>query len=155
MVFLCNVFGKNCILALEKKGDFFLKRENKERCFFAAGSKMVCTKVSHITKKYITSIYMQIVHKCFLQNQEPCTRTLNYQKCTASVFFQDFVGSFDQQLVDSFVNSLISNFNYIKCLLHRWISFRIIWLWRGRQLSCIRTQTSVNTEAAKIYEAEL
>jgi hypothetical protein len=107
MVFLCNVFDKNYILASEKKGDFFLKREKKGRCFFTAGSKtltsekkwdfflkrekkgrcffvtgskMVCTKVPCVTKKYITSTYMQIVHKCFLQNQELCTRTLNYQK---------------------------------------------------------------------------
>jgi hypothetical protein len=70
-----------------KERGFLSKREKKERCFFAAGSKTVCTKVSRITKKYITSIYIQIVHKCFLQNQEPCTRTLNYKKYTASVFF--------------------------------------------------------------------
>jgi hypothetical protein len=98
---------------------------------------------------------MQVVDNCFLQKPKLHTRTLNYQKYTASLFFQDFIGSFVQQLVDSFVNSLISNFNYIKHLLHRWISFRVICLWRGRQLSCIKTQTSVNTEAAKIYEAEL
>jgi hypothetical protein len=37
MVFICNVFGKNYTVALAKKGDFFLKREKKGRCFFAAG----------------------------------------------------------------------------------------------------------------------
>jgi hypothetical protein len=72
-------------LLRQKKGDFFLKREKKGRCFFTAGSKTVCTKVPHFTKKYITSIYMQIVHKCFLQNQELYTKTLNYQKYKASV----------------------------------------------------------------------
>jgi hypothetical protein len=34
MVFLCNVFGKNYTVVSAKKGDFFLKREKKERCFF-------------------------------------------------------------------------------------------------------------------------
>jgi hypothetical protein len=55
-------------VASAKKGDFFLKREKKGRCFFAAGSKMVCTKVPPFINKYITSIYIQIVYKCFLQN---------------------------------------------------------------------------------------
>jgi hypothetical protein len=59
---LCNVFGKNYTVA-SKKGDFFLKREKKGRFFFVADSKMVCTKVPRITKKYITSTYMQIVSK--------------------------------------------------------------------------------------------
>ena len=67
-------------VASAKKGDFFLKREKKGRCFFAAGSKTVCTKVPRITKKYITSTYMQIVYKCFLQNQELNTKTLSYRK---------------------------------------------------------------------------
>jgi hypothetical protein len=57
---------KHHTVASAKKGDFFLKRENKGRCFFAAGSKTVCTKVPCFTKKYITSIYMKIVYKCFL-----------------------------------------------------------------------------------------
>jgi hypothetical protein len=86
MVFLCNVFSKNYTLASEKKGDFFLKCEKKGRCFFASGSKTVCTKVPRITKKYITSTYMQIVYKCFLQNKELCTKTLNYQRYTTLVF---------------------------------------------------------------------
>jgi hypothetical protein len=34
MVCLCNVFGKNYTVASPKKGDFFLKREKKGRCFF-------------------------------------------------------------------------------------------------------------------------
>jgi hypothetical protein len=127
-VFLCNVYDKNYTVASAKKEDFFLKRENKGRCFFAVGSKTVSTKVSHITKKYITSTYMQVVDNCFLQKLKLRTRTLNYQKYTASVFFKDFVASFVQQLVDSFVNSLISNLNHIERLLHRWISFRIICL---------------------------
>jgi hypothetical protein len=73
------------IVALAKKGDFFLKREKKGRCFFATISKTVCTKVPRFTKKYITSIYMQIVYKCFLQNRESYTKTLNYRKHKASV----------------------------------------------------------------------
>jgi hypothetical protein len=104
---------KHHTVALAKKGDFFLNREKKGWCFFATGSKTVCTKVPCFTKKYITSTYMQIVYKCFLQNQESCTRTLNYQKYKASVFLKDFVGNFVQQLVDSFVNSIISNLDYI------------------------------------------
>jgi hypothetical protein len=69
-----------------KEGDFFLKSEKKGTCFFAAGSKTICTKVSRITKKYITSTYMQIVDKCLLQKQELRTRTLNYQIYTTLVF---------------------------------------------------------------------
>jgi hypothetical protein len=87
MVFLCNVYKKNNTVASIKKGDFFLKCEKKGRCFFAVGSKMVCMKVPRITKKYITSTYMQIVDNCFLQNQKLRTRTLNYQIYTTSVFF--------------------------------------------------------------------
>jgi hypothetical protein len=37
---------------------FFAKHEKKGRCFFAEGSKMVCTQISCITKKYITLIYI-------------------------------------------------------------------------------------------------
>jgi hypothetical protein len=59
---------KHHTVALAKNGDFFLNREKKGRCFFATGSKTVCTKVPRFTKKYITSTYMQIVYKCFLQN---------------------------------------------------------------------------------------
>jgi hypothetical protein len=86
MVFLCNVYGKNYIVASAKKGGFFLKREKKGRCFFVDDSKTVCTKVSRITKKYITSTYMQIVDNCFLQKQKLRTRTLNYQIYINSVF---------------------------------------------------------------------
>jgi hypothetical protein len=55
-------------VASTKKGNFFLKREKKGRCFFAVGLKTVCTKVPRFIKKYITSTYIQIVYKCFLQN---------------------------------------------------------------------------------------
>jgi len=51
-------------------GDFFfMKREKKERCFFACGSKTVRTKVSRLTKKYITSLNIQIIGNCFLQKR--------------------------------------------------------------------------------------
>jgi hypothetical protein len=33
MVFLCDVYGKNYTVASAKKGDFFMKREKKGRCF--------------------------------------------------------------------------------------------------------------------------
>jgi hypothetical protein len=36
----------------------FVKHEKKGRCFFAEGSKMVCTQISCITKKYITYKYL-------------------------------------------------------------------------------------------------
>jgi hypothetical protein len=48
---------------------FFMKREKKGRCFFAYGSKMVRTKISRLTKKYITSLNIQIVDKSYLQKQ--------------------------------------------------------------------------------------
>jgi hypothetical protein len=35
----------------------FTKHEKKGRCFFAEGSKMVCTQISCTAKKYITLIY--------------------------------------------------------------------------------------------------
>jgi hypothetical protein len=46
---------------------FFVKHEKKGRCFFANGSKMVRTKVSCITKKYITLTYIQKLDVWFLQ----------------------------------------------------------------------------------------
>jgi hypothetical protein len=67
--FLCNDYGKNHTVASAKKGDFFLKREKKRRCFFAASSKMVCTEVPRFIKKYITATYMQIVNKCFYKTE--------------------------------------------------------------------------------------
>jgi hypothetical protein len=51
---------------------------------------------------------------------------------------------------NSFVNSIISNFDYIKCLLDRWVNFRVIWLRRWRKLSCIETQISISAEAKKL-----
>jgi hypothetical protein len=38
----------------------FAKHEKKEMCSFAEGSKMLCTQISCITKKYITLVYIQI-----------------------------------------------------------------------------------------------
>jgi hypothetical protein len=48
---------------------FFMKCEKKGRCFFACGSKTVRMKLSRLTKKYITSLNIQIVGICFLQKQ--------------------------------------------------------------------------------------
>jgi hypothetical protein len=49
-----KIFESNNAASAER-GFFFMKREKKGRCFFAFGSKMVRTKVSRSTKKYITS----------------------------------------------------------------------------------------------------
>ena len=46
---------------------FFAKHEKKGRCFFANGSKTVRTKVSCVTKKYITLIYIQKLDVWFSQ----------------------------------------------------------------------------------------
>jgi hypothetical protein len=112
---------------------------------------MTCQGFSSRNTRGVTINIHANCHKCFLQNQESCTRTLNYQKYKASVFLKDFVGSFVQQLVDSFVNSIISNLDYIERHLDRWVSFRIIWL-GGRNLSCIKTQISISAEAEKLMK---
>jgi hypothetical protein len=153
MLFICNIYSKNqtsnnCFD--KRRGDFFPKREKKGMCFFVVGSKTICTKVPSFTKKYITSIYIQIVYKCFLQNQKLYTRTLNYRKYKASVLLQDLVGNFVKELVDNFVHSIVNNFDYIKRLVDRRVSFRVIWLRRQRKLSCIETQTSIIAEAEKL-----
>jgi hypothetical protein len=44
---------------------FFAKHENKGRCFFDKGSKMVRAKISCIAKRYITLMYIQILDVCF------------------------------------------------------------------------------------------
>jgi hypothetical protein len=48
---------------------FFMKREKKGKCFSPTAQKTVCTKISRLTKKYITSLNIQIVGKCFLQKK--------------------------------------------------------------------------------------
>jgi hypothetical protein len=61
---------------------FFVKHEKKGRCFFANSSKMVRTKVSCITKKYITLIYIQKFDVCFLQKTKAIHKhfTFKYTK---------------------------------------------------------------------------
>jgi hypothetical protein len=61
---------------------FFVKHKKKGRCFFANSSKTVHTKVSCITKKYITLIYMQKLDVWFLQNTKAIYKyyTLKYTK---------------------------------------------------------------------------
>jgi hypothetical protein len=44
----------------------FMKREKMGRCFSPTSPKTVSTKISRLTKKYITSLNIQIVDKCFL-----------------------------------------------------------------------------------------
>jgi hypothetical protein len=76
------------VLSRQRRGIyFFVKREKKGRCCFTSCSKTVCTKVSRITKKYITLIHIQIFDNCFLQKLKLCTKTLNFQIYKASVFF--------------------------------------------------------------------
>jgi hypothetical protein len=51
---------------------FFMKREKKGRCFFACSSKTVRAKVSRLTKKYITSLNIQIVGNFSYKNITTC-----------------------------------------------------------------------------------
>jgi hypothetical protein len=46
---------------------FFCAKHEKKRCFFVNSSKIVRTKVSCITKKYITLIYIQKLDVWFSQ----------------------------------------------------------------------------------------
>jgi hypothetical protein len=50
--FLCNIQGKTFrVTSAKRRGVyFFMECEKKGSCFFASGSKTVCTKVSCITK---------------------------------------------------------------------------------------------------------
>jgi hypothetical protein len=67
----CSTLYAFADIFLHRRGIFFfVKHEKKGRCYFANGSKMVCTKVSCITKKYITLIYMQIVDTWFSQKMK-------------------------------------------------------------------------------------
>jgi hypothetical protein len=43
--------------------------KRREGVFSAYGSKTVRKKISRLTKKYITSLNIQIVDKCFLQKK--------------------------------------------------------------------------------------
>jgi hypothetical protein len=81
MLLLYNSHGKIFNIVSAKKGDFFsMKREKKGMCFFAYGSKTVCTKISRITKKHITLKTMQIVSNSFLQKVKPYTKILISQR---------------------------------------------------------------------------
>jgi hypothetical protein len=73
---------------------FFMKREKKGRCFFACGSKTVRTKISRLTKKYITSLNIQIVHNCFLQKEAAYKNSKSLNRQALVIFFQNFVSSF-------------------------------------------------------------
>jgi hypothetical protein len=53
-------YTKPTFVATSIRKILFAKHEKKGRCFFAEGSKMVCTQISCITKKYITLVYIQI-----------------------------------------------------------------------------------------------
>jgi hypothetical protein len=51
-----------------------MKREKKGMCFLPTAQKTVRTKISRLTKNYITSLNTQIVDKCFLQQQNSIQR---------------------------------------------------------------------------------
>jgi hypothetical protein len=61
---------------------FFAEHEKKGRCFFANNSKTIGTKISCITKKYITLIYIKKLDVCFLQKSKAIHKhyTLMYTK---------------------------------------------------------------------------
>jgi hypothetical protein len=61
---------------------FFAKHEKKGRCFFANSLKTVRMKISCITKKYITLIYIQKLDVCFLQKTKAIHKhyTFKYTK---------------------------------------------------------------------------
>ena len=83
MVFLCNIYGETFKVASAKKGDFFfffMKHEKKGRCFFACGSKMIHTKISRVTKKYITSLNIQIADNWFLQKRSCMQKFLSLNR---------------------------------------------------------------------------
>jgi hypothetical protein len=70
-----------------------VKDEKKGRCFFTGSSKTVCTEVSCITKKYITSIYTNCL-QVFSARLKIMLNNLELAKIKVLVFLQDLLGSF-------------------------------------------------------------
>jgi hypothetical protein len=71
MVFLCNIYGKTFKVASAKKGDFFFLYEawKEGNVFFRLHLKNGTFEGFTHTKKYITSLSIQIVDNCFLQKE--------------------------------------------------------------------------------------
>jgi hypothetical protein len=71
-----------------------VKHEKKGRCFFASSSKTVCTEVSCITNKYITSIYTNCL-QMFLARLEIMFNDIKpAKKIKVLVFLQDLLDRF-------------------------------------------------------------
>jgi hypothetical protein len=88
MLFICNVYSKNqniIQLLQQRRGISFRSVKRWEGVFSPPAQKRYVRRFHASLKKYITSIYMQIVYKCFLQNQELYTKVLSYRKYKASV----------------------------------------------------------------------
>jgi hypothetical protein len=73
---------------------FFVKHEKKGRYFFANSSKMVRTKVSCITKKYITLMYIKKLNVQFLQKTKAIYKHILSNIYKDLVFLQHFFSSF-------------------------------------------------------------
>jgi hypothetical protein len=86
-----------------------------EGVFSPTTQKMVRTKISRLTKKYITSLNTQIV---LSYEDNVLYRESKVLKNNALlVLFLNFIGSFLQEFVDSSVNGFVSNLNYVERLL--------------------------------------
>jgi hypothetical protein len=70
-----------------------MKDEKKGRCFFTSSSKTVCTEVSCITKKYITSIYTNCL-QVFSARLKIMLNNFELAKIKVLVFLQDLLGNF-------------------------------------------------------------
>jgi hypothetical protein len=73
---------------------FFVKHEKKGSYFFSNSSKMVRTKVSCITKKYITLMYIQKLNVQFLQKTKAIYKHILSNIYKDLVFLQHFFSSF-------------------------------------------------------------
>jgi hypothetical protein len=61
--------------------------------FFTSGSKMVCTEVSCITKKYITSVYTNYL-QVFSARLKTMLNNFELAKIKVLVFLEDLLGNF-------------------------------------------------------------
>jgi hypothetical protein len=101
--------------------------KRREGVLFAYGSKMVRTKISRITKKYITLKTMQIVNNCFLQKVKPYTKILSSQRDKLYSCFKTFSVASSKSLwtassTASFAILLMSSAPSKKDLLRDWMA---------------------------------
>jgi hypothetical protein len=75
---------------------FFAKHEKKGRCFFAKGSKMICTHISCITKIYITLMYIQVLYVCFVHMEATIHKHYIFQAYKNLIFLYYFLSNFMQ-----------------------------------------------------------